>query len=69
VYVGADGAYFNIRLERARQCILALLGATAEGNKELIAIQDGERKSEQSWREVLLDCKSRGLEIEPSLAI
>lgn len=69
VYVWADGVYFNIRLEGGRQCILVLLGATAEGKKELIAIQDGERESEQSWKELLLDCKSRGLEIEPSLAI
>jgi putative transposase len=69
VYVWADGVYFNIRLEGGRQCILVLMGATAEGKKELIAIQDGERESEQSWKELLLDCKSRGLEIEPSLAI
>jgi transposase-like protein len=69
VYVWADGVYFNIRLQEGRQCILVLLGATAEGKKELIAIQDGERESEQSWKELLLDCKSRGLEIEPSLAI
>lgn len=69
VYVWADGVYFNIRLEGGRQCILVLMGATAEGKKELIAVQDGERESEQSWKELLLDCKSRGLAIEPSLAI
>jgi len=69
VYVWADGVYFNIRLQEGRQCILVLLGVTAEGKKELIAIQDGERESEQSWKELLLDCKSRGLEIEPVLAI
>lgn len=69
VYVWADGVYFNIRLEGGRQCILVLMGATAEGKKELLALQDGERESEQSWKELLLDCKSRGLEIEPSLAI
>jgi putative transposase len=69
VYVWADGVYFNIRLEGGRQCILVLLGATAEGKKELLAIQDGERESEQSWKELLLDCKSRGLDIAPSLAI
>src|SRR5262245_65807326 len=43
--------------------------ATADGQKELIAIADGYRESEQSWKELLLDCKARGLEIEPSLAI
>src|SRR3954453_10845993 len=69
VYVWADGVHFNIRLEQGRQCILVLMGATAEGKKELIAIADGYRESEQSWKELLLDCKARGLEIEPSLAI
>jgi transposase-like protein len=69
VYVWADGVHFNIRLEGERQCILVLMGATAEGTKELIAITDGYRESEQSWKELLLDCKARGLEIEPSLAI
>jgi transposase-like protein len=61
--------HFNIRLERGRQCILVLMGATAEGKKELIALADGYRESEQSWKELLLDCKARGLETEPSLAI
>jgi putative transposase len=69
VYVWADGVHFNIRLEDGRQCILVLMGATADGQKELIALADGYRESEQSWKELLLDCKSRGLEIEPSLAI
>jgi putative transposase len=69
VYVWADGVHFNIRLEEGRQCILVLLGATAEGKKELIAITDGYRESEQSWKELLLDVKARGLEGEPHLAI
>src|SRR5262245_66373862 len=69
VYVWADGVHFNIRLEDERQCILVLLGATPEGDKEVIAISEGYRESEQSWRALLLDCKARGLEIEPELAI
>jgi transposase-like protein len=69
VYVWADGVHFNIRLEEGRQCILVLMGATADGKKELIAISDGYRESEQSWKELLLDGKARGLEIEPALAI
>jgi transposase-like protein len=69
VYVWADGVHFNIRLEGGRQCILVLLGATAEGKKELIAVADGYRESEQSWKELLLDVKARGLDVEPSLAI
>ena len=69
VYVWADGVHFNIRLEGGRQCILVLMGATADGKKELIAIQDGHRESEQSWKELLLDVQARGLTIEPKLAI
>jgi len=68
VYVWADGIHFNIRLEEDRQCILVLMGATAEGRKELIAVHDGHRESELSWRELLLDCKSRGLTVDPKLA-
>jgi len=69
VYVWVDGVHFNIRLEEDRQCILVLLGATADGKKELIAVADGYRESEQSWLGLLLDVKARGLEIEPKLAI
>jgi putative transposase len=68
VYVWADGVHFNIRLEEDRQCILVLMGATKDGKKELIAIADGYRESEQSWRSLLLDVKSRGLSIDPKLA-
>jgi len=69
VYVWADGVHFNIRLEGGRQCILVLMGATSDGKKELIAIQDGHRESEQSWKELLLDVQARGLTIAPQLAI
>ena len=65
-------AHFNIRLEGPetnKQCILVIIGATAEGAKELVAVHDGYRESEQSWKEVLLDLKSRGLEAGPELAI
>ena len=68
VYLWADGIYFGVRLEDARQCILVLIGATADGKKELLGIADGYRESEQSWKELLLDLKRRGLEIEPKLA-
>ena len=68
VYLWADGVHFNIRLEEDRQCILVLMGATADGGKELIAIADGYRESEQSWKALLLDVKARGLVIDPKLA-
>src|SRR5271154_1853351 len=69
VYIWVDGVYFNIRLEGDRQCMLVLLGATAEGKKELIALLAGHRESELSWLALLEDCKSRGLTIDPHLAI
>lgn len=68
VYIWADGVHFNIRLEEDRQCILVLMGATPEGQKELIAVHDGYRESEQSWKELLLDVKARGLSVDPQLA-
>ena len=68
IYLWADGVYFNIRLEEDRQCILVLMGATQDGRKELLAIVDGYRESEQSWTELLLDVKSRGLAVDPKLA-
>jgi len=69
VYFWVDGIHFNIRLEEERQCILVVMGATPEGKKELVAIQDGYRESEQSWKELLLDLKARGLKDDPQLAI
>ena len=68
VYIWVDGVYFNVRLEEDRQCILVLMGATKDGKKELIAIADGYRESEPSWKALLLDVKSRGLKIDPKLA-
>jgi putative transposase len=69
VYVWADGIHFNVRLEEDRTCILVLIGATADGRKELIAVADGYRESEQSWKNLLLDVKQRGWTVEPKLAI
>ncbi len=65
---GPTVCHFNVRLEEDRQCILVLMGATAEGRKELIAVADGYRESEQSWLSLLRDVKHRGLTIEPKLA-
>jgi transposase-like protein len=68
-YVWADGIYFNVRGEDDKQCILALIGATEHGVKEFIAICDGYRESEQSWLEMLVSLKHRGLHTAPKLAI
>ena len=69
VYLWADGIYFNVRLDDDRPCVLVLIGALENGQKELIAIHDGQRESKLSWKEVLQNLKSRGLQIHPQLAI
>ena len=72
VYLWADGIHFNIRLEdegNDRQCMLVLMGALEDGTKELIAISEGFRESEQSWLSLLRDIRERGLLTDPKLAI
>ena len=67
--VWADGVYLQARMEAAAECMLVLIGATPEGKKELVGFQTGVRESAQSWRELLVDVKQRGLEIAPDLAV
>ena len=69
VYIWADGVYLQARLEPQAECMLVLIGATPEGKKELLGFQVGVRESAQSWRELLVDRKARGLAIAPELAI
>ena len=69
LYFWADGIYFQPRMEHDKQCILVIIGADQWGRKELLAIADGYRESAQSWCELLLDLKRRGLEVAPELAV
>jgi len=68
VYLWADGIYLQARMEPQAECMLVLIGATPEGKKELVGFQVGVRESAQSWRELLVDLKARGLAIAPELA-
>jgi putative transposase len=71
VYFWADGIHVNVRLEdteNKQQCLLVVMGATAEGDKELVAVMDGYRESEASWSELLVDLRQRGLTRAPLLA-
>ena len=68
-YIWADGVYFNARLEGERNCVLVVIGAKFNGEKELLAIVDGVRESEVSWKELLLELKDRGMSSDPKLAI
>jgi putative transposase len=69
VYLWADGIHVQARLEDAAQCLLVIIGATPEGKKELVGLIDGVRESAQSWKELLLDLKRRGLAVGPELAV
>jgi putative transposase len=70
VYWWADGIHTGVRAEDdARQCLLVIIGVTADGKKELVTIGDGLRESTQSWREVLRDLRDRGLQTGPQLAV
>jgi transposase-like protein len=69
VYVWADGVFLQARMEDHSECMLVLIGATPEGKKELIGFQVGVRESAQSWRELLIDIRRRGLQIAPELAV
>jgi putative transposase len=69
VYVWADGVYLQARMEDHSECMLVLIGATPEGKKELVGFQAGVRESAQSWRELLVEIKRRGLIAAPRIAV
>jgi putative transposase len=69
VYVWADGVYLQARMEEHAECMLVLIGATPEGRKELVGFQVGVRESSQSWRELLIELKRRGLTTAPEIAV
>ncbi|MEW6226447.1 MAG: IS256 family transposase [Chloroflexota bacterium] len=69
VYVWADGVYLQARMEPTAECMLVVIGATPEGRKELVGFQVGVRESAQSWRELLVDLKARGLAAAPEIAV
>jgi putative transposase len=76
VYAWADGIHCSVRMAPGEGkspdnalCALVIMGAAEDGRKELIAIEDGYRESTQSWRELLLGLKHRGLTEAPKLAV
>ena len=68
IYVWVDGVHFNIRLEDDRLCTLVIIGARPDGEKELLAVEDGYRESAESWKTLLRDLKRRGM-TAPALAV
>jgi putative transposase len=69
VYFWVDGIHCKVRSEGEKQCLLVIIGATKDGKKELVAIEDGYRESAPSWKTLLLDLKHRGLKTPPKLAV
>jgi len=69
VYIWADGVYLQARMEPRAECMLVIIGATPEGKKELLGFQTGQRESAQSWKELLVDLKKRGLIVAPDIAV
>lgn len=69
VYIWADGVYLQARMADDAACMLVIVGATPEGKKELVGFQVGVRESAQSWRELLVDLKARGLSAAPEIAV
>lgn len=69
VYVWIDGIHTGVRLgSDERLCCLVMVGARLDGTKELVALADGYRESEESWAELLRDLKKRGMR-PPELAV
>ena len=68
VYLWVDGIYSGLRAEDTKLCALVVIGVNAKGHKQFLAIEDGVRESTQSWREVLLGLKTRGMN-SPQLAV
>ncbi|GLW60414.1 IS256 family transposase [Hydrogenophilus thermoluteolus] len=69
VYWWADAIYSGLRAEGQKLCALVIIGVNERGEKHFLAIEDGIRESTQSWREVLLGLKQRGLDVPPKLAV
>jgi len=65
VYWWVDGIYSGLRGEHERLCALVVMGVNERGQKRFLAIEDGVRESAQSWREVLLKLKARGVQTPP----
>lgn len=61
VYVWVDGIHSGLRADDAKLCALTVIGVNERGEKKFLAIEDGLRESSQSWREVLIKLKSRGM--------
>jgi transposase-like protein len=61
VYAWVDGIYVKAGLEKEKAALLVVIGALADGSKEVLAVECGQRESEASWSLILRDLKARGM--------
>ncbi len=61
VYVWVDGIYVKAGLEKEKAALLVVIGALADGSKEVLAVECGQRESEAGWSSILRDLKARGM--------
>jgi transposase-like protein len=68
IYLFVDGLYVKAGLEKEKAALLMAIGVRADGSKEVLAVECGQRESEASWSSILRDLKSRGMKC-PKLVI
>jgi len=61
VFAWADGIYVKAGLEKDKAALLVVIGAMADGTREVLAVAPGFRESAESWGAVLRDLRGRGL--------
>jgi putative transposase len=68
VYWWVDGIYLQARMEDAKDCVLVVIGVNEQGQKELLALEDGFRESKESWLDLIRNLKKQGLQKGPEVA-
>jgi len=62
-YLFADGTYFTVIYEQKgyKMPILAVVGITTDGRREVLGFTVGDRENQTAWEELFEDLKQRGL--------
>ena len=68
VYAWAGGIYVKAGLEKDKAALPVIIGAMADGTKEVLAVASGFRESAESWAGVLRGLRARGLGV-PKLLV
>lgn len=68
-YIWGDGLYLKAGLEHEKTAVLVIIAVREDGQKELLAMDEGYRESAASWHETLHALTERGLSQAPLLAV